>query len=95
MSPFMSRMCESFARLRLSLRGRYVRLLEEEAARMRDDISGLRAENRALVNSLLGTAGVAPIETHAAQATVLPVRRRSWPQISAAREADSRRQLFK
>jgi len=32
------------------LRGRYVELLEEEVAR-------LRAENRALTNSLLGTAG--------------------------------------
>jgi hypothetical protein len=36
------------------LRGRYVLLLEEELAR-------LRAENRALVNSLLGTAGFPPI----------------------------------
>ena len=36
------------------LRGRYVLLLEEETAR-------LRAENRALVNSLLGTAGFPPI----------------------------------
>ena len=35
-------------------RGRYVLLLEEETAR-------LRAENRALVNSLLGTAGFPPI----------------------------------
>jgi hypothetical protein len=33
---------------------RYVRMLEEEVAR-------LRAENRALVNSLLGTAGFPPI----------------------------------
>ena len=36
------------------LRGRYVCLLEEEIAR-------LRAENLALLNSLLGTAGVPPL----------------------------------
>ena len=36
------------------LRSRYVRELEREAAR-------LRAENRALLNSLLGTAGVPPL----------------------------------
>jgi hypothetical protein len=36
------------------LRGRYVCLLEEEMAR-------LRAENLALLNSLLGTAGVPPL----------------------------------
>ena len=37
------------------LRSKYVRLLEAEGAR-------LRAENRALTNSLLGTAGFPPVE---------------------------------
>jgi hypothetical protein len=40
-----------------------------------------------MLNSLLGTAGVPPIETppvHPAQ--IAPIRRRSWSQIAAARE---------
>ena len=47
MSPALDDMIEFIKRL---LRGRYVGLLEAEVAR-------LRAENRALMNSLLGTAG--------------------------------------
>jgi hypothetical protein len=39
---------------RLRIRTRYTRMLEEEVAR-------LRAENRALVNSILGVAGIAPM----------------------------------
>jgi hypothetical protein len=64
-------------------RGRYVLLLEEEVAR-------LRAENRALVNSLLGTAGFPPIspEDDARRGIVglPPVRRRTWTQIARERE---------
>jgi len=65
------------------LRSRYVRLLEEEVAR-------LRGENRALVNSLLGTAGFPPIspEDDARRGAVAlpPVRRRTWSQIARERE---------
>ena len=64
-------------------RGRYVLLLEEDVAR-------LRAENRALVNSLLGTAGFPPIspEDDARRGIVglPPVRRRTWTQIARERE---------
>jgi hypothetical protein len=64
-------------------RSRYVLLLEEEVAR-------LRAENRALVNSLLGTAGFPPIspEDDARRGAVglPPVRRRTWSQIARERE---------
>ena len=64
-------------------RGRYVLLLEEDVAR-------LRAENRALVNSLLGTAGFPPIspEDDARRGGVglSPVRRRTWTQIARERE---------
>jgi hypothetical protein len=64
-------------------RGRYVLLLEEETAR-------LRAENRTLVNSLLGTAGFPPIspEDDAKRGVVglSPVRRRTWTQIARERE---------
>jgi hypothetical protein len=61
-----------------ALRGRYVRLLEEDVAR-------LRAENRALMNSLLGTAGIPPVDFPApARVQEIPrLRRRSWQQIQA------------
>lgn len=64
-------------------RGRYVLLLEEETAR-------LRAENRALVNSLLGTAGFPPIspqdDARRGVVGLSPVRRRTWTQIARERE---------
>jgi len=65
------------------LRSRYVLMLEEEVAR-------LRAENRALVNSLLGTAGFPPIspedEARRGAVGLAPVRRRTWTQIARERE---------
>ena len=64
-------------------RSRYVRMMEEEVAR-------LRAENRALVNSLLGTAGFPPIsledEVRRGPVVMSPVRRRTWTQIARERE---------
>ena len=64
-------------------RSRYVRLLEEEVAR-------LRAENRALVNSLLGTAGFPPLsldeEVRRGPVALPPVRRRTWTQLARERE---------
>jgi hypothetical protein len=74
-------------RFRQGMRSRYVRELEAEIARERAEIERLRTENRAMLNSLLGTAGVPPIEAplpHPAQ--IAPIRRRSWSQIAAARE---------
>jgi|SRR5579859_3049518 len=64
------------------LRPRYVLLLESEVAR-------LRAENRALLNSLLGTAGIAPVDfPEAPKPQPLPrLRKRSWHQIQAWRES--------
>ena len=61
-------------------RGRYVSLLEADVAR-------LRAENRALMNSLLGTAGFPPVEfPEVPQPQPLPrLRKRSWHQIQAWR----------
>jgi len=69
------------------LQGRYVVLLEEEVAR-------LRAENRALTNSLLGTAGFPPVEyPETAKPQAVPrLRKRSWHQIQAWKEAESTRQ---
>lgn len=60
----------------------YVGLLEGEVNR-------LRAENRALTNSLLGTAGFPPVDfpADALRPAAIPrVRRRSWHQIQALRE---------
>ncbi len=63
------------------LSGRYVGLLEGEVTR-------LRAENRALTNSLLGTAGFPPVEfPEAPKPQPVPrLRRRSWHQMQAWRE---------
>jgi hypothetical protein len=68
------------------LASRYVGLLEGEVHR-------LRAENRALMNSLLGTAGFPPVEfSEAPKPQPLPrLRKRSWHQIQARHEAASAR----
>ncbi len=80
-------------RAREGLRGRYVRALEDEMTRMRAEIARLREENRALLNSVLGTAGVAPIETPAQHPANVPaVRRRSWSQIATTREIEAVRE---
>jgi len=91
-------LAEWCARVRQVLGRRYVRLLEDEQARarqeierLREEIAALRTENRAVVNSLLGTAGVPPIETPRAFITTPAVRRRSWPQIATAREIEAAR----
>jgi len=49
------------AQLSLKCRTRYTRALEDEVAR-------LRAENRALVNSILGVAGIPPMRRSSAGA---------------------------
>jgi len=72
--------------LRELLQTRYVGLLEGEVCR-------LRAENRALMNSLLGTAGFPPVEfPEGPKPQPLPrLRKRSWHQIQAWRETDASR----
>jgi hypothetical protein len=74
-------------------RARYVRLLEEEVERERTESERLRAENRALMNSLLGTAGFPPVEfPEAPKPQPLPrLRKRSWHQLQAWREAGAGR----
>jgi hypothetical protein len=90
-----TKLTEWLARVREGMRGRYVRLLEAEIERERAEIERLRAENRALLNSLLGTAGVPPIEAPPAHpAQIAPIRRRSWPQIAAAREVEAARRAL-
>ena len=75
-------MIDFFKRL---LRSKYVRLLEGEVTR-------LRAENRALTNSLLGTAGFPPLEYPEAPkvAELARTRRRSWHQIQTWREQSAK-----
>jgi hypothetical protein len=76
-------------------RRRYTCALEDEVQRLREEVALLRAENRALVNSLLGTAGVPPLEVPGAekQPEIPRLRRRSWHQIQTLRElAEARRQ---
>jgi hypothetical protein len=72
--------------LRKFLQTRYVGLLEGEVAR-------LRLENRALTNSLLGTAGFPPVDYPEAPKPVplSRLRKRSWHQIQAWRENDAGR----
>lgn len=82
--------------LKNTVRSKYVCMLEEDVARERAEVERLRAENRALMNSLLGTAGFPPVEfREAPKPQPLPrLRKRSWHQIqpwreSAARDASS------
>lgn len=79
--------------LKSAVRSKYVRMMEEEVARQRVENDRLRAENRALTNSLLGTAGFPPVEfPEPPKPQPLPrLRKRSWHQIQACREADSGR----
>lgn len=73
-----------FEILKRAFTTRYVGMLEGEVTR-------LRMENRALMNSLLGTAGFPPVEfAEAAKPVELPrMRRRSWQQIQKLRESES------
>ena len=71
------------------LQSRYVGLLEGEVER-------LRAENRALTNSLLGTAGIAPVDYPATSGQMREIpraRKRSWHQIQAWRESEAARNV--
>jgi len=72
--------------IRQLLRSKYVDTLEGEVCR-------LRAENRALMNSLLGTAGFPPVEfPEAPKPQPLPrLRKRLWHQVQAWRETEAHR----
>ena len=67
---------------------RYVGMLEGEVLR-------LRMENRALLNSLLGTAGFPPVEfAEPVKPIELPrMRKRSWQQIQRKNEAEARQEI--
>lgn len=62
-------------------RTRYTRTLESEVAQLCADCARLRSENRALLNSILGIAGIPPVMTNSAE---LP---RTYPSPQADPEA--------
>jgi hypothetical protein len=72
--------------LRRLWKSNYVRILEEDNAR-------LRTENRAFLNSLLATVGFPPVETPEDPKPLeySRLRKRSWPQIQRIREEQSRK----
>ena len=72
--------------LREFFKSSYVRMLEEENA-------CLKAENRALTNSLLGTAGFPPVDFPSSPPPrqVPRPRHRSWQQIQAVKENEARK----
>jgi len=76
-----------FDLLRRIFATRYVGMLEGEVVR-------LRIENRALMNSLLGTAGFPPVEFgEVVKPVELPrMRRRSWQQLQRKNELEARRE---
>jgi hypothetical protein len=56
------------------------------------EVERLRAENRALTNSLLGTAGFPPVDypaTSQQPREISRTRKRSWHQIQAWRESEA------
>ena len=73
------------------LLGRYGCMLETQLADERAENDRLRTENRALLNSLLGTAGFPPIEVaEPPKPQPLPrLRKRSWHQLQAWKEAEA------
>lgn len=81
--------------LREFFQSSYTRLLERQCAELKEECARLRAENRALMNSLLGTAGFPPMEFPEApkpSACGGPrLRKRSWHQIQAWRETEAAR----
>jgi hypothetical protein len=74
-----------FAILKKVFQTRYVGMIEADLVR-------LRMENRALMNSLLGTAGFPPVEfAEPVKPVELPrMRRRSWQQIQKRNEMEAR-----
>jgi hypothetical protein len=63
---------------------RYARVLEAEVSRERANNERLRAENRALLNSILGIAGVPPLPASVEDLAAVEAAAGSAPRISVA-----------
>lgn len=74
-----------FGKARRLVRSPYTRTLEAELERALSECARLRSENRALLNSILGIAGIPPVPTSSAE---LP---RSEPSPQAGPEAPASR----
>jgi hypothetical protein len=72
--------------LRDLLKSSYTLQLEQEVAR-------LRVENRAFLNSLLGTVGVPPVGVEETGKPVAAPRKRSWMQVLREREDGARKKV--
>lgn len=69
---------------------RYTRALQVELAHWRDENALLRAENRALLNSILGIAGVPPVQVeHESLAGAEPTAPAVAPRISSPKSSRS------
>jgi hypothetical protein len=83
-----------FAGTRTPRSTRLIRVQENYLHTLEDEVARLRGENRALLNSLLGTVGIPPLEIPggdgATRPAAMPTRRRSWPQIAHSLETLSR-----
>lgn len=71
-----------------ALRRRVTRALETELVRLRVDNERLRAENRALLNSILGIAGVPPLPVSAADLAAVETQSGSAPRVNLVRAKD-------
>ena len=74
-------------------KGRYTRNLERAVDLLESQVDELRRDNRALMNSLLGTVGVAPLDVPERLKEIPRLHRRSWHQLQMKRTMDSARRV--
>jgi hypothetical protein len=70
---------------------KYTRNLERSIDLLESQVTELRRDNRALMNSLLGTVGVAPVDVPERLKEVPRLHRRSWQQLQRQRTMESAR----
>jgi hypothetical protein len=82
--------------LRELLKSSYTRLLEEQCAAKDEELARLRSENRAMLNSLLATAGCPPVieQEKPAATPKVPMRGMSWQQRQRITERRSEQQML-
>ncbi|HLZ90212.1 MAG TPA: hypothetical protein VKQ28_00755 [Candidatus Acidoferrum sp.] len=82
--------------LRDLLKSSYTRLLEKLCDAKDEEIARLRSENRAMLNSLLATAGCPPVIEleKAAPPAKVPMRGMSWHQRQTLTERQSEQRML-